>query len=612
MQGQPMQGQPMQGQPMQGQPMQGQPMQGQPMPSQPMQGQMGMATNSSAFPGTAGAMPGSGGNPNSFVGAGAAAMGSMGINEALADAAMKEAMARMHSSGAMRWFPFLFLSLQQLFNVGHSYVLRKLVVLMCPFLKMQQAQHTPMWEDHSPGDLSTPQRGVGADGLKVDVDQPDLYIPVMSYVTYVLIFGLRGELPCVVPGCMALRVPAESKIKGWATLRVFLVPAGSDFHGVEVIDTPGRGKGLATTKAVPAGGEILAEAPLFVKPQGWSTRRLAIQLQNISEECRARLLELSQSPKTGFADEDQGDGADGALLRVVRANGVQAIDGSTSVCRIVSRANHACQPNATLCPETGGAIRLVALCDLAPGEEILVSYLSGEDLLRPTWARRRELERGPWGFRCECERCRGKDLTRGMQCLSCGDGSYYPTEGGSWSCCEACGDQPPSQEAVSEAESFWQSALQQLDTAGEAQYRELAVQLHRQFQGRRGLWPRAQQHWVAAWAARAAAIAHQETKSFASAMAAAKQLQAYVRYVRGQRLVALHAEALAFRARGARGLAERGNQRAGCVAKIHAEKGLEEAESILGARHPLVRSLEQLLGGLGEAVDLEPSLDTLG
>ncbi|CAE7597998.1 unnamed protein product [Symbiodinium sp. CCMP2592] len=410
-------------------------------------------------------------------------------------------------------------------------------------------------------------------------------------------FEVRRLLALTLATCRLLRPPlARAK----TALHVLLVPAGSDFWGVEVIDSPGRGKGLATTRAIPAGGEILAEAPLFVKPAGWSTRRLAIQLQNISDELRTRLLELSQAPQTGFAEQDTGDGADGALLRVVRANGVQSFDGSTSVCRLVSRANHACQPTATLCPEPGGAIRLVALRALEPGEEILVSYLSGEDLLRPTWARRRELLRGPWGFHCECERCREKDLTRGMQCLNCGAGTHYPLEDGSWSCCEACGVAAPSSEKVAEAESFWQAALQGLDTADEPQYRELAVQLHRRLQGL-GLWPRARQHWVAAWAARAAAAVHQEAQNFGPAIAAAKQLQAYVRHVRGQSLVALHAEALAFRARGAQGLAEkRGSVRAGRVAKIHAERGLQEAEPILGMRHPLVRSLERLRSGLSE------------
>ena len=68
---------------------------------------------------------------------------------------------RLILAKAMRWFPFLFMSLQQLFNVGvatksrsrctlpqgvlslavagHSYVLRKLLLLMCPFLKRSQA-----------------------------------------------------------------------------------------------------------------------------------------------------------------------------------------------------------------------------------------------------------------------------------------------------------------------------------------------------------------------------------------------------------------------------------------------------------------------------------------
>lgn len=391
-------------------------------------------------------------------------------------------------------------------------------------------------------------------------------------------FEVRRLLALTLATCRFLRPPLARARVPKTALHVLLVPAGSDFWGVEVIDSPGRGKGLATTRTIPAGGEILAEAPLFVKPAGWSTRRLAIQLQNISEELRTRLLELSQAPKTGFAEQDSGDGADGALLRVVRANGVQSFDGSTSVCRLVSRANHACQPTATLCPEPGGAIRLVALRALEPGEEILVSYLSGEDLLRPTWARRRELLRGPWGFHCECERCREKDLTRGMQCLNCGAGSHYPLEDESWSCCETCGHAAPSSAKVAEAESFWQAALQGLDTADEPQYRELAVQLHRRLQGP-GLWPRARQHWVAAWAARAAAAVHQEAQDFGPAIAAAKQLQAYVRHVRGRSLVALHAEALAFRARGAQGLAEKcGSMRAGRVAKIHAERGLQEAE----------------------------------
>ncbi|OLP91164.1 hypothetical protein AK812_SmicGene27172 [Symbiodinium microadriaticum] len=86
----------------------------------------------------------------------------------------------------------------------------------------------------------------------------------------------------------------------------------------------------------------------------------------------------------------------------------------------------------------------------------------------------------------------------------------------------------------------------------------------------------------------------------------------------GARYLAVAVQALAFRARGAQGLAEKcGSMRAGRVAKIHAERGLQEAatclrfgagweeeaaeeeeeeeeeEPILGRRHPLVRFREE-------------------
>mmetsp|Transcript_14625 Transcript_14625/g.27461 ORF Transcript_14625/g.27461 Transcript_14625/m.27461 type:complete len:363 (-) Transcript_14625:28-1116(-) len=178
---------------------------------------------------------GAGANANAFVGAGAAAMGSMGINEAFAGAALNSAMAQMQNSQAMRWFPYLFMSLQQLFNVGHSYVLRKLAVLMCPFLKMKQAQSSAMWDDSSPGDISSSsQRGLGPDGLKVDVDQPDLYIPVMSYVTYVLIFGLqRGILqdfrPEVLPSTASFALVLLVLEVGAAKLGFYVVGTAVPF-----------------------------------------------------------------------------------------------------------------------------------------------------------------------------------------------------------------------------------------------------------------------------------------------------------------------------------------------------------------------------------------------
>eukprot|EP00913_Durusdinium_trenchii_P018311 g17202.t3 len=169
---------------------------------------------------------------------------------------------------------------------------------------------------------------------------------------------------------------------------------------VEVCETTdGRGKCLIARAFVEPGGLILAETPLFVKPEGWTL----LKLQRMPPAARARMLKLAQASHNGqettlktppnangpvsrSARQAIGGAAsreEGALLRVLRANGLQSLQG-TSVCDLISRANHSCRPNATLCPEDGdgeesGIIRLVASTSLKPGDEVLISYLSGED-----------------------------------------------------------------------------------------------------------------------------------------------------------------------------------------------------------------------------------------
>jgi len=129
------------------------------------------------------------------------AMGSMGLNETVAglvaNQAMNQVANQIEASGLRGWFPNIFVSLQQLFNVGHSWVLRKLLLLLCPFLRRSQGAPAvsasgPVWSPGSDGPGGK-QAGaaVGPDGLKLDVDDPDLYIPSMSYVTYILVYGVQ-------------------------------------------------------------------------------------------------------------------------------------------------------------------------------------------------------------------------------------------------------------------------------------------------------------------------------------------------------------------------------------------------------------------------------------
>eukprot|EP00913_Durusdinium_trenchii_P018309 g17202.t1 len=158
---------------------------------------------------------------------------------------------------------------------------------------------------------------------------------------------------------------------------------------VEVCETTdGRGKCLIARAFVEPGGLILAETPLFVKPEGWTL----LKLQRMPPAARARMLKLAQASHNG-QETTLKRSAERRLVKRARCCGCCA----QTVCDLISRANHSCRPNATLCPEDGdgeesGIIRLVASTSLKPGDEVLISYLSGEDE-----AERIGFEWGGWG-----------------------------------------------------------------------------------------------------------------------------------------------------------------------------------------------------------------------
>jgi len=125
----------------------------------------------------------------------AGGMGAMGMNSMMADVVANRFASELQGHAMTRWFPMLFINVQQLFSVGHSFVLRKLLVLLCPFIKRKDAPSptSPWGNDASPGAGNA--AAVGPDGLKIDTEDADLYIPCMAYVTYVLLYGVqRGML----------------------------------------------------------------------------------------------------------------------------------------------------------------------------------------------------------------------------------------------------------------------------------------------------------------------------------------------------------------------------------------------------------------------------------
>jgi hypothetical protein len=86
----------------------------------------------------------------------------------------------LRSSGFSSWFPNFYRGMQMQFNVSHSFVMRKLLLLLCPFPSKQSG---------------VPDQSNNMDGFKVNVNEPDLYIPLMSFVSYCLLYCVqRGIL----------------------------------------------------------------------------------------------------------------------------------------------------------------------------------------------------------------------------------------------------------------------------------------------------------------------------------------------------------------------------------------------------------------------------------
>merc|ERR1719221_79821 len=123
------------------------------------------------------------------------AMGMGGFNGAMGNVLINEATSQIQNSFIARLLPGFMASIHGLFAVGHSFVFRKMLLLMCPFIKLSQGAPSVassfMQDTGSPMGAQGGSSQFGADGLKVDVEDPDLSLPLMSYVTYILLYAMQ-------------------------------------------------------------------------------------------------------------------------------------------------------------------------------------------------------------------------------------------------------------------------------------------------------------------------------------------------------------------------------------------------------------------------------------
>ncbi|KAF2719433.1 SET domain-containing protein [Polychaeton citri CBS 116435] len=193
----------------------------------------------------------------------------------------------------------------------------------------------------------------------------------------------------------------------------------------------GRGLGLFAAQTIRECSEILSESPLILMKPSDDLPQLWSQYQELSNDQKSIYDNLS------FPSTPQRDTLLASKLRernlAVDGNGNEQMKEMVRVANImqtnafnvdmadsqgarhralfpnVARINHSCMPNAHVCfydPNTvkyedgKGRMIIHALRDIAPGEEVVISYFS---ILLPKEVRQERARK--WSFECLCPAC---------------------------------------------------------------------------------------------------------------------------------------------------------------------------------------------------------------
>jgi len=107
----------------------------------------------------------------------------------------------------------------------------------------------------------------------------------------------------------------------------------------------------------------------------------------------------------------------------------------------ISMCAHSCDPTCCWSYGDGDAFVLRARVALKKGDELTISYLQDEDLLKSTAIRQQKLHN--WRFTCQCTRCNLRvDTGRGFRCRRCRIGIFYACTVGGLEPCWACNSTP--------------------------------------------------------------------------------------------------------------------------------------------------------------------------
>eukprot|EP00933_Yihiella_yeosuensis_P051644 TRINITY_DN49621_c0_g1_i1.p1 TRINITY_DN49621_c0_g1~~TRINITY_DN49621_c0_g1_i1.p1 ORF type:complete len:515 (-),score=138.58 TRINITY_DN49621_c0_g1_i1:219-1763(-) len=368
---------------------------------------------------------------------------------------------------------------------------------------------------------------------------------------------------------------------------------------LEVVEAgSGKGFGLIAPLGAPKGTVLVDEAPLYTQPKHTPASEAVALFHALELSKQQQLLAMAAAPgdplrEVGFAGEEL------AFLRAFRANSVALPSGGGAVYALSCRANHSCRPNAALRVGHENRMQLTAIRDIAPGEDVLVSYIGEGNLLRPTAWRQKQLH--TWGFTCDCVRCTSpEDSTRGFVCPSCGEGTVLARQscssGSSWGSCVACGV-APSSEDLSRAEEEWVQHCEALKPEHSAMAVAMFDGLISSLKENPASAPSPSRHWVAAKLAMAAANELTRRGDCEAAVSAAELVCSYVQKTLGNVASRVGAEAKGIKAAAA---AQQGDY--ALAVKLY-EDALNEARLLPRTADTVIQKLEEQLQKLKDSSD---------
>ncbi|GJJ15739.1 hypothetical protein Clacol_010017 [Clathrus columnatus] len=167
----------------------------------------------------------------------------------------------------------------------------------------------------------------------------------------------------------------------------------------EVVDLPGKGKGMVAIRHIQQGERIITEKPLLIIPQ--ELREDPIQhidnkITSLSQEQKYEFFNLSHAHTDIPHDQ--------IPISIIQTNGIAAGPKQLGVFPRASRMNHGCSSafNAVYSWRENENILVVhALRNISQGEEILTVYFD----TKQSRERRREHLLEQYKFQCTCKVC---------------------------------------------------------------------------------------------------------------------------------------------------------------------------------------------------------------